>query len=77
MKLRGHVAGMLKAKGIVADFTDADALFSSGGLDSLDAMGTVVFLEENFDVHFADIGFDQGMIDSVDALESLVRSFKK
>jgi hypothetical protein len=31
-------------------------------------------LEEKFNIDFAEIGFDQSMIDSVDSIDSLIRS---
>lgn len=53
------------------EFTDGDSLFLSGRLQSVDAVEVVVFLEENWGVDFAKIGFDLGLIDSVDAILGL------
>jgi hypothetical protein len=37
----------------------------------------VIFLEEKFGVDFAEIGFDQALIDSVDAIAALIHPVKK
>ena len=43
----------------------------------MDAVEIVVFLEEKFGVNFSDVGFDQALIDSVDAIDSLIVTTKK
>lgn len=53
------------------EFADGDSLFLSGRLQSVDAVEVVVFLEENWGVDFAKIGFDLSLIDSVDAILAL------
>jgi acyl carrier protein len=53
------------------EFADADSLFLSGRLQSVDAVEVVVFLEENWGVDFAKIGFDLTLIDTVDAILAL------
>ena len=49
-----------------------DSLFASGRLDSLDAMQTILFLEENFRVDFAGLDFSLELIDSAAAVVTLV-----
>lgn len=44
------------------------SLFLSGLLDSLDAMETVVFLEENYGRDFSAGDFDISQIDSLEAM---------
>jgi acyl carrier protein len=56
---------------------DGDPLLSSGRLQSIDAVEIVMFLEKNFGVDFATIGFDRDRIDSIDAIAALVESFEK
>jgi acyl carrier protein len=53
------------------EFADGDSLFLSGRLQSVDAVEVVVFLEENWGVDFAKIGFDLTLIDTVDAILAL------
>lgn len=70
--LRAFVAGLLTSKGDEQPFGDADSLLLSGRLQSIDAVDIVVFLEENFDVDFAEIGFDEEVIDSIDSICALI-----
>ncbi len=51
---------------------DADSLFVSGRLDSASAVQFVVFLETEFDIDFAEQGFDVSQIDSVNAMMNLI-----
>jgi len=53
-------------------FSDETSLFLSGRLQSVDAVVLAVFLEENFGVDFAAMGFDQERVDTVNAIWSLV-----
>jgi hypothetical protein len=46
-------------------------LFLSGWLQSIDAVDVVVFLEEQWGLDFAEIGFDIAMIDSVNEILAL------
>ncbi len=39
-------------------------------------MELVVLLEERFGIDFAEIGFDQSEIDSIEAIQSLVQTAK-
>lgn len=73
-KLRSYIGERLSLKGDSAGFSDADSLFSSGRLDSLDAIETIVFLETEFGVDFAAQGFDQSRIDSVNAIITMVET---
>lgn len=70
-QIRDHLTARLAAKGDTAPFADGDSLFVAGRLDSLDAVETVVFLE-TFGIDFAALGFDLSLIDSVDAIASLL-----
>jgi len=72
--IRQFVRGLLANKGDDKMLNDGSYLLTSGRLDSVDAVQIVVMLEERFGVDFSKIGFDQTMIDSVDAIDSLVRS---
>ena len=77
VNLREFVKNLLQRKGDRQPFSDHDSLLLSGRLESVDAVEIVVFLEENFGIDFAQIGFDQSLIDSVDAIASLLHTAKK
>jgi len=72
--IRQFVRELLDNKGDDKPLNDDSHLLTSGRLDSVDAVQIVVMLEEKFAVDFAQIGFDQTMIDSIDAIDSIVRS---
>jgi acyl carrier protein len=74
--IRALLQNLLKKKGDTQPFTDSDSLLLSGRLNSVDSIEIVVFLEENYGIDFAEVGFDQGLIDSVAAIESLISSIK-
>ena len=76
-EIRKYLKELLLQKGDKQPFADDASLLLSGRLASVDAVEIVVFLEEKFGVDFAEIGFDQALIDSVDAIESLSRTVKK
>lgn len=73
-KLRDFLKETLEQHGDHQDFSDAEALFSSGRLDSFSMMNLVMFLEEAFSLDFSDFEFDVALVDSVDALEKLIDS---
>lgn len=73
-EIRQFLRALLADKGDNQPLSDTSSLLISGRLDSVDAVNIVVMLEEKFSIDFAKIGFDQTMIDSVDAIDSLVRS---
>jgi acyl carrier protein len=72
-KVRSLLQGILRERHDTAPLGDAEPLFSSGRLDSLAAINVVMFLEQEFDVDFADIGIDLERIDSVDLIAELIR----
>lgn len=71
-KLRTFLQSCLAERGDLAEFQDDASLFSSGRLDSLTMTRVVVYLEQEFGVNFAHVNFDVDLIDSVQAIESLV-----
>lgn len=73
-EIREFVRSLLTASGDQAPLSDSDSLLFSGRLQSVDAVEIVVFLEENFGIDFAQIGFDKERIDSVDAICALTES---
>jgi acyl carrier protein len=73
-ELRVMVRSLLDKKGDTRAFGDGDSLILSGRLESIDALEIAFFLEERFGVDFAQVGFDQNQIDSVDEIVSLIGS---
>jgi acyl carrier protein len=76
-EIRHFLKELLLEKGDKQPFSDDASLLLSGRLASVDAVEIVVFLEEKFGVNFAELGFDQALIDSVDAIDSLIQTAKK
>jgi acyl carrier protein len=76
-EIRHFLKELLLQKGDKQPFSDDASLLLSGRLASVDAVEIGVFLEEKFGVNFAEIGFDQALIDSVDSIDSLVQTAKK
>lgn len=72
--IREFVHNLLITNGDAEPLADHDSLFLSGRLQSIDAVEIVVFLEENFGIDFAEIGFNQERIDSVDAIAVLTQA---
>jgi acyl carrier protein len=75
-EIRGFLKKLLHSKGDTQPFTDTTSLFLSGRLASIDAVELVVLLEEQFGIDFAEIGFDQSQIDSIEAIQSLAQIAK-
>jgi len=75
-EVRQFFKGLLAIRHDRQPFTDSTSFFLSGRLSSVDAVELVVFLEEKYGIDFAEIGFDQSQIDSVAAVESLLRTVK-
>jgi acyl carrier protein len=69
--IREFIRKLLDHKGDTKPFSEESSLLLSGRLQSVDAVSLVVFLEENFGVDFAEIGFDQERLDTVSAISSL------
>jgi acyl carrier protein len=76
-EIRQYLKELLLQKGDKQPFADDASLLLSGRLASVDAVEIVVFLEEKFGVNFAELGFDQELIDSVDAIDSLIQAVKR
>ena len=73
-KIREFLQQLLAQKGDRKPFADGDSLVTSGRLQSVDAVEIVVFLEEHWGIDFAQMGFDETQIDSVDAIEALIQN---
>jgi len=73
-KIRDYLTETLKNQGDKQPMTDNDSLFVSGRLDSISMMMLVVYLEDEFAVNFKAADFEVSLIDSVDAIASLIAS---
>jgi acyl carrier protein len=70
--VRNFLGDLLAREAQAVPFSDSDSLLLSGSLQSVDGVEIVVFLEEKFDLDFAELGFDLAKIDSVDAIVALI-----
>lgn len=71
-KLREFLAEAIQRQTGQSEFSDGDSLYISGLLDSFSMMNLVMYLEEAFGLDFSNLEFDVSLIDSVNAIESLV-----
>ena len=71
-KLRDFLTDLLHHKGDLDAFTDSDLLMTSGRLQSIDTLELVLFLEEKYGIDFAERGFNQNDLDSVDSIMALI-----
>ena len=62
----------LRMKGDLAPLNDEDLLFTTGRLDSLDAVELIMTLETDYGINFSDISFDLTLLDSVAAITALI-----
>jgi acyl carrier protein len=75
--IREFVRELLARKGDTQPFSNEASLLLSGRLQSVDAVELAVFLEEEFGVDFAKMGFDEEMIDTLEAISALVEDSAK
>jgi acyl carrier protein len=73
-EIHKFVQELLTNSGDDGPLADEDSLLLSGRLQSIDAVEIVIFLEENFAIDFAEIGFDREQIDSIDLIYALAQS---
>jgi acyl carrier protein len=76
-QIHDFVRELLTNSGDDQPLPDDESLLLSGRLQSIDAVEIVIFLEENFAIDFAQIGFDRDQLDSVDAICTLIQSVAK
>ena len=75
--VRALVKGLLDNKGDSRAFGDGDSLIFGGRLESIDALEMAFFLEDRYGIDFAEIGFDQNQLDSVDEIVSLIGATRR
>ena len=76
VEIREFLRKLLSSRGDRQPFTDSTSFFLSGRMGSVDAVELVVLLEEQFGIDFAETGFDQSQIDSIDAIKLLLQTAK-
>ena len=72
IKLREFLKESLSDAGDHQDFADDSSLFVSGRLDSLSMTKLVMFLEDSFQIDFANVDFDVDLIDSLNDMRAFV-----
>jgi acyl carrier protein len=71
-QMRNYVSQRLRMHGDLAPLKDEDLLFSSGRLNSLDAVEIIVSLETDYGINFSNLNFDLTLLDSIAAMGDLV-----
>jgi acyl carrier protein len=71
-QMRDFVTQRLRMRGDLAPLNDEDLLFSSGRLDSLDAVEIIMSVEIDYGINFSEINFDLTLLDSIAAIADLV-----
>jgi acyl carrier protein len=75
-EVREFLKKLLALRGDRQPFSDTTSFFLSGRLGSVDAVELVVLLEERFGIDFAETGFDLAQLDSIEAIQSLLRTVR-
>lgn len=71
-QVRQIVTSLLTRRGDSAPFRDSDSLVLSGRLESISVVELAGFLEEQFSMDFARMGFDPMDFDSVESIVAAV-----
>ena len=71
-RMRNYLTQRLRMKGDGAPLRDDDLLFTSGRLDSLDAVEIIMTIENDYGINFSDLDFDLTRLDSVATIAELV-----
>ncbi len=71
-RMRNYVIQRLRMHGDLAPLNDEDPLFTSGRLDSLDAVEIIMSVEMDYGINFSEINFDLTLLDSIAAIADLV-----
>ena len=74
-QMRSYVTQRLRMHSDLAPLRDEDLLFSSGRLDSLDAVEIIARLEADYGINFYEINFDLTLLDSIVAMADLVDQY--
>jgi acyl carrier protein len=71
-RMRNYIMQRLRMRGDLAPLDDEDLLFTSGRLDSLDAVEIIMSIEMDYGINFSEINFDLTLLDSIAAIADLV-----
>jgi acyl carrier protein len=71
-KMRNYVTQRLRMRGDLAPLNDEELLFTSGRLDSLDAVEIIMSVEMDYGINFSEINFDLTLLDSIEAIVDLI-----
>jgi acyl carrier protein len=71
-QMRNYVTQRLRMRGDLAPLNDEDLLFTSGRLDSLDAVEIIMSIETDYGINFSEINFDLTLLDSITAIVDLI-----
>jgi acyl carrier protein len=71
-QMRNYVIQRLRMKGDGGTLSDDDLLFTSGRLDSLDAIEIIMTIETDYGMDFSEIDFDLTRLDSITAIADLI-----
>ena len=71
--IREFVVRRLHMRGDEEPIADGESLFASGRLDSLDAMHTILFLEQEFGLNLSELAFSLDAIDTVEKISALTK----
>ena len=72
LAIREFLQTLLSRKGDQGAFSDNEQLIAGGRLQSIDALEVVLFLEAKYGIDFAENGFDQNEIGSIDNILALI-----
>ena len=72
LAIREFVQSLLRRNGDEEAFSDSEQLISRGRLQSIDTLEVLLFLEEKYRVDFAEAGFDQSQVESLDNILELI-----
>jgi acyl carrier protein len=70
--MRNYVIQRLRMRGDLSPLHDEDLLFTSGRLDSLDAVEIIMSVETDYGINFSELNFDLTLLDSIAAITDLV-----
>jgi acyl carrier protein len=70
--IREFLQSLLSRKGDRGAFLDSEELIAGGRLQSIDTLEVVLFLEEKYGIDFAENGFDQNQVGSIDNILALI-----
>jgi acyl carrier protein len=70
--IREFLQSLLSRKGDQGAFLDNEELIAGGRLQSIDTLEVVFFPEEKYGIDFAENGFDQNQVGSIDNILALI-----